>query len=87
MINEMRIVYAATHLHGEEPPEQVLFAGGKYYSFDREKIVFRAHRLTFNPAFDGFPMFTPDRDKLVFCSYRYAQKEGETNVFICDFMD
>jgi len=37
--------------------------------------------------FDGFPMFSPDGKKLVFCSNRNAKIPGETNVFICDWVD
>ncbi len=44
-------------------------------------------RLTFNATFDGFPMFSPDGKKLVFASNRNAAKEGETNVFIADWVE
>jgi TolB protein len=44
-------------------------------------------RITFNPTFDGFPMFSPDGKKLVFASNRNNEKEGETNVFIADWVD
>lgn len=44
-------------------------------------------RITFNDAFDGFPMFSPDGKKLVFCSNRNAAKQGDTNVFIADWVD
>lgn len=44
-------------------------------------------RITFNDAFDGFPMFSPDGKKLVFCSNRNAAKQGDTNVFIADWID
>jgi TolB protein len=44
-------------------------------------------RLTFNPTFDGFPMFSPDGKKLVFASNRNAAKEGDTNVFIADWVE
>jgi TolB protein len=44
-------------------------------------------RLTFNPTFDGFPMFSPDGKKLVFASNRNAKSQGETNVFIADWVD
>jgi TolB protein len=43
-------------------------------------------RLTFNDTFDGFPMFSPDGKKLVFASNRGAKAEGETNVFIADWI-
>jgi Tol biopolymer transport system component len=44
-------------------------------------------RITFNDTFDGFPMFSPDGKKLVFASNRNAKKQGETNVFIADWVD
>jgi len=44
-------------------------------------------RITFNDTFDGFPMFSPDGKKLVFASNRNAEKQGETNVFIADWID
>ena len=44
-------------------------------------------RVTFNDTFDGFPMFSPDGRRLVFASNRNATTEGETNVFIADWVN
>jgi TolB protein len=44
-------------------------------------------RITFNDSFDGFPMFSPDGKKLVFASNRNAKIQGETNVFIADWVE
>lgn len=44
-------------------------------------------RITFSDTFDGFPMFSPDGKKLVFCSNRNASKQGDTNVFIADWVE
>lgn len=44
-------------------------------------------RVTFNESFDGFPMFSPDGKKLVFASNRHDAKEGDTNVFIADWVN
>ena len=44
-------------------------------------------RITFNETFDGFPMFSPDGKKIVFASNRNAAKDGDTNVFIADWID
>jgi TolB protein len=44
-------------------------------------------RVTFNDTFDGFPMFSPDGKKLVFASNRNAAKQGDTNVFIADWVE
>ncbi|MFN0122556.1 MAG: TolB family protein [Blastocatellia bacterium] len=43
-------------------------------------------RLTYHDTFDGFPMFSPDGKKIVFCSNRNAAKQGDTNVFIADWV-
>jgi Tol biopolymer transport system component len=44
-------------------------------------------RVTYNETFDGFPMFTPDGKKLVFASNRNAKTQGDTNVFIADWVE
>ena len=44
-------------------------------------------RITYNNTFDGFPMFSPDGKHLVFASNRQAKTEGETNVFIADWVE
>jgi Tol biopolymer transport system component len=44
-------------------------------------------RVTFNESFDGFPMFSPDGKKLVFASNRNAKTQGDTNVFIADWVE
>lgn len=44
-------------------------------------------QVTFNETFDGFPMFSPDGKRLVFASNRNGKVEGETNVFIADWVE
>lgn len=43
-------------------------------------------QITFNETFDGFPMFSPDGKKLVFASNRNAKSQGDTNIFIADWV-
>lgn len=44
-------------------------------------------KITQYNEFDGFPMFSPDGKNLVFCSNRDGSVKGETNVFICDWVE
>jgi Tol biopolymer transport system component len=44
-------------------------------------------RITTYESFDGFPMFSPDGKKLVFASNRNAETQGDTNVFIADWVE
>lgn len=46
-------------------------------------------RVTYNDTFDGFPMFSlhDGGKKFLFCSNRFNAKHGETNVFICDWVE
>src|SRR5262245_9431951 len=44
-------------------------------------------QITFNNTFDGFPMFSPDGKRLVFGSNRNAKTEGETNVFVAEWIE
>ncbi len=44
-------------------------------------------RVTFDATFDGFPMFSHDGEKLVFASNRNGKVQGETNIFIADWVD
>jgi Tol biopolymer transport system component len=44
-------------------------------------------QVTFHPEFDGFPMFSPDGRYLVFASNRDAAVEGETNLFLAEWVE
>jgi Tol biopolymer transport system component len=44
-------------------------------------------QVTFDTGFDGFPMFTNDGKQLIWASNRNAIKEGETNLFIADWLE
>jgi Tol biopolymer transport system component len=43
-------------------------------------------RITYTEGFDGFPMFSPDGQKLVWISARNGKVPHETNVFIADWV-
>ena len=44
-------------------------------------------QVTFEPSFDGFPMFSPDGTRLVFASNRGGKERGDTNLFLADWVD
>jgi TolB protein len=43
--------------------------------------------VTTSTEFDGFPMFSPDGKRLVFASNRHAAQQGETNIFIAEWVE
>jgi len=44
-------------------------------------------RITHFDGFDGFPMFSPDGKYFVFASNRNQAKRGNTNLFICEWIN
>ena len=44
-------------------------------------------QVTFDEGFDGFPMFTQDGKRLIWASNRNAKHEGDTNIFIADWIE
>jgi Tol biopolymer transport system component len=44
-------------------------------------------QVTFDESFDAFPMFTADGKKIVWASNRNPVTEGNTNIFIADWVD
>jgi Tol biopolymer transport system component len=44
-------------------------------------------RVTTSEEFDSFPMFSPDGKYLVWASNRLNKKEGETNLFLAEWVD
>lgn len=46
-----------------------------------EKVV----KISENPSFDGFPMFSPDGKKIAFCANRDPKNPRATHVFVADW--
>lgn len=44
-------------------------------------------RITHYEGFDGFPMFSPDGQYLVFASNRFGKEPGETNLFVARWVE
>ena len=74
--------------------EQIIFSSNWHNPDGRNFDLFMINedgtgleRITFGDTFDGFPMFSPDGNQLVFASNRGARAEGDTNVFIADWIE
>ena len=74
--------------------ERIIFSSNWHNPDGRNFDLFIIHedgtgleQITFNDTFDGFPMFSPDGRSLVFASNRDAGTEGDTNVFIADWVE
>ena len=74
--------------------QRIIFSSNWHNARGRNFDLFLIHvdgsgleRVTFDAAFDGFPMFSPEGTELVFASNRRAQIDGETNVFIADWVE
>jgi Tol biopolymer transport system component len=88
-----RILYSSTHLGGKSCPRPPDLSQGYVWALYPDYDVFLSdadgtglEQITFNPTFDGFPMFSPDGKRLVFCSNRHNAKPGDTNVFVADWV-
>ncbi len=74
--------------------EQILFSSNQGDPRGREFDIWMINadgtgleQITFTGEFDGFPVFSPDGTKLVWGSNRNGKIQGETNVFIADWVD
>ena len=75
-----RVIFSSNH-HNEDPRSR---------NFDLFLINIDGtglEQVTFDDDFDGFPMFSPDGTKLVFAGNRHGEVEGETNIFIADWIE
>jgi len=60
------------------------FGNFELYAVDRDGK--NLERITFTDGFDGFPVFSPNGQKLVWVSGRNAKVPHETNIFIADWV-
>ena len=73
--------------------KSLLFSSNMGTDGGREFDIFKVNidgtgmeQVTTSPGFDGFPMFSPDGNRLVFCSNRNNSQQGETNIFVADWL-
>jgi Tol biopolymer transport system component len=74
--------------------EKILFASNQHEPEGRNFDLYMINvdgtgleRVTQHAEFDGFPMFSPDGRQLVFASNRGAARDGDTNIFIADWVE
>lgn len=74
--------------------EKIIFSSNRHDPTGRDFDIYMINidgtgleRITAYPEFDGFPMFSPDGTKLVFASNRGGSVEGETNIFVADWVE
>ena len=65
-----------------------------YWHPSGERIIFSSNmdgtgleRVTYSEDFDGFPVFSPDGRYLVFGSNRNKSHEGNTNLFLAEWLN
>ncbi|MBA4250627.1 MAG: hypothetical protein C0425_05170 [Chlorobiaceae bacterium] len=76
--NGKTIIFAA-NLQSENPRNFDLYT----INIDGSNL----ERITFNETFDGFPMFSHDGKYLVFASNRFNAKQGDTNIFMAEWVE
>ncbi|MHC4818469.1 MAG: TolB family protein, partial [Planctomycetota bacterium] len=83
-----RIIFASNH-HSKKAHNFDLFLVHIDTKKTERVTYFERHRegAYRSDDFDGFPMFTRDGKRLVWCSNRFNDKPNETNVFVADWVD
>jgi TolB protein len=73
--------------------KRIIFSSNMGDPKGREFDIYMVHvdgtgleRITYADGFDGFPMFSSDGKRLVFGSNRHGAKQGDTNIFIADWV-
>jgi len=72
-----RIIFSTNHVDGSRNFDLYMI------NLDGSNLT----QVTTSSDFDGFPMFSPDGTKLVFAANRHGVMEGDTNVFIADWVE
>ncbi len=95
-VTDLRAASFGPYMHPDE--ERIIFSSN--YGWDPSSggmpvfNLYMVHKdgsnleqITFNPSFDGFPMFSYDGKYLVWASNRNARVRGETNLFIAEWVE
>jgi TolB protein len=85
---DRRIVFAS-NVHGLEAMKQTgdHKQARNFDLFLVDEDGANLEQVTHNPTFDSFPMFSPCGRYLVFASNRHGAKDGETNLFVAEWVD
>ncbi|HEY7864174.1 MAG TPA: hypothetical protein VIE39_10965 [Thermoanaerobaculia bacterium] len=83
-----RVIFASNHLDPKGANFDLFLVDVESGELERVTFFERTREgARRSDDFDGFPMFTRDGKRLVFCSNRFNDKPNETNVFVADWVD
>ncbi len=80
--DDHRIIFSSNV--GSDPNDR---HGGNFELYVIDEDGNNLEQITHNPSFDSFPMFSPDGRYLAFASNRYGSHEGNTNVFVAEWVE